>query len=122
MFYCSSEKETAIKETRLSLKESKTVAEFYNMKDLIILDLSKNFYLSPDGRMKFLHYFVEDISRQLSLKDEKKLLYIPTQIFPAIENPTVSFRIAKFFLTNLPNENQFLVYFYFSTICMVLTL
>ncbi len=80
MFYCSSEEETAIKETRLSLKDTKTIAEFQNTKDLTILDLSEDFLPCPDGRIKFLYYFVRDISRQLNPKDEKKLLYIPTQI------------------------------------------
>ncbi|MEA5000971.1 MAG: HEPN-associated N-terminal domain-containing protein [Endomicrobiaceae bacterium] len=80
MFYCSSEEETAIKETNISLIQSKTIAEFYNIKDLIILDLSEKFCICPDGRIKFLHYFVQDISKPLNSKDKIKLLYIPTQI------------------------------------------
>lgn len=80
MFYCSSEEETAIEETRSSLKESITIAEFYNVKYLTILDLSQTIDLSHNGRTKFLYYFIQDISKQKKSEDEKELLYIPTQI------------------------------------------
>jgi hypothetical protein len=91
-FYCSLKPETCIYEVRPEINEEVVVGKFRTLKELNILDLSKDItfgmsifnenydYFQEEIYKPFLRNFINDISKPIRSSD-KDLAYLPTQIF-----------------------------------------